>query len=393
MFLFSDFYQIRSIMSVKQKISTKSLVCYFIIVVIFAITRMLSAFGVFDGLGDSFDYIFNVIIQVVILFGLSVLLFSVMTKNKPRDTFKFFGYKKISAKAVLISIGIGVIVYFLNVFVASFFNVLLALFGYSSSSSSITPSSYPFWLFLVNVLVSAVLPGICEETAHRGLLLKGLSGHGQKTALILSSLLFGLMHMNIDQFFYATLIGFLVGYLALICDSIYPAMIIHFMNNFLSTFAGYSSFNNLGFESIINGFNVVLQRSFILGFLLIAVFVAGLALLLKVLIKMLFKETTVKNMANLQDRLIRQIQKENYLKELEKTAKNEEITEPDSISFEEFDKLYKQNNVELGLMSNLEKQTLNDPPVKTSLFAKFLLAGIFIITAGVTIFTFVWGVL
>ena len=380
-------------MSVKQKISTKSLVCYFIIVVIFAITRMLSAFGVFDGLGDSFDYIFNVIIQVVILFGLSVLLFSVMTKIKPRDTFKFFGYKKISAKAVLISIGIGVIVYFLNVFVASFFNVLLALFGYSSSSSSITLSSYPFWLFLVNVLVSAVLPGICEETAHRGLLLKGLSGHGQKTALILSSLLFGLMHMNIDQFFYATLIGFLVGYLALICDSIYPAMIIHFMNNFLSTFAGYSSFNNLGFESIINGFNVVLQRSFILGFLLIAVFVAGLALLLKVLIKMLFKETTVKNMTNLQDRLIKQIQKENYLKELEKTAKNEEITEPDSISFEEFDKLYKQNNVELGLMSNLEKQTLNEPPVKTSLFAKFLLAGIFIITAGVTIFTFVWGVL
>lgn len=278
-------------------------------------------------------------------------------------------------------------------FVASFFNVLLALFGYSSSSSSITLSSYPFWLFLVNVLVSAVLPGICEETAHRGLLLKGLSGHGQKTALILSSLLFGLMHMNIDQFFYATLIGFLVGYLALICDSIYPAMIIHFMNNFLSTFAGYSSFNNLGFESIINGFNVVLQRSFILGFLLIAVFVAGLALLLKVLIKMLFKETTVKNMTNLQDRLIKQIQKENYLKELEKTAKNEEITEPNSISFEEFDKLYKQNNVELGLMSNLEKQTLNEPPVKTSLFAKFLLAGIFIITAGVTIFTFVWGVL
>ena len=323
---------------------------------------------------------------------MSVFLFNALTKNKLRDTFKFFGYKKISAKAVLISIGIGVIVYFLNVFVATFFNVLLAFFGYSSTSSSITPSSYPFWLFLVNVLVSAVLPGICEETAHRGLLLKGLSGHGQRFALIMSSLLFGLMHMNIDQFFYATLIGILVGYLALICDSIYPAMLIHFMNNFLSTFAGYSSFNNLGFEKIINGFNAVLQRSFILGFLLIAVFVVGLAFLLKILIKMLFRETTVKNMANLQERLIRQIQKENYLKELEIMSKEVRM-QPNSISFEEFDKLYKQNNVELGLMSNLEKQTLNEPHAKTSLFAKFLLAGIFIITAGVTIFTFVWGLL
>lgn len=379
-------------MSVKQKLSTKSLVCYFIIVLVFAINRMLYAFGVFKGLGDSFDYLFNVITQIVILFALSVFLFNALTKNKLRDTFKFFGYKKISAKAVLISIGIGVIVYFLNVFVATFFNVLLAFFGYSSTSSSITLSSYPFWLFLVNVLVSAVLPGICEETAHRGLLLKGLSGHGQRFALIMSSLLFGLMHMNIDQFFYATLIGILVGYLALICDSIYPAMIIHFMNNFLSTFAGYSSFNNLGFEKIINGFNAVLQRSFILGFLLIAVFVVGLAFLLKILIKMLFRETTVKNMANLQERLIRQIQKENYLKELE-TMSKEVRMQPNSISFEEFDKLYKQNNVELGLMSNLEKQTLNEPHAKTSLFAKFLLAGIFIITAGVTIFTFVWGVL
>ena len=379
-------------MSVKQKLSTKSLVCYFIIVLVFAINRMLYAFGVFKGLGDSFDYLFNVITQIVILFALSVFLFNALTKNKLRDTFKFFGYKKISAKAVLISIGIGVIVYFLNVFVATFFNVLLAFFGYSSTSSSITLSSYPFWLFLVNVLVSAVLPGICEETAHRGLLLKGLSGHGQRFALIMSSLLFGLMHMNIDQFFYATLIGILVGYLALICDSIYPAMIIHFMNNFLSTFAGYSSFNNLGFEKIINGFNAVLQQSFILGFLLIAVFVVGLAFLLKILIKMLFRETTVKNMANLQERLIRQIQKENYLKELEIMSKEVRM-QPNSISFEEFDKLYKQNNVELGLMSNLEKQTLNEPHAKTSLFAKFLLAGIFIITAGVTIFTFVWGVL
>ena len=379
-------------MSVKQKLSTKSLVCYFIIVLVFAINRMLYAFGVFKGLGDSFDYLFNVITQIVILFALSVFLFNALTKNKLRDTFKFFGYKKISAKAVLISIGIGVIVYFLNVFVATFFNVLLAFFGYSSTSSSITPSSYPFWLFLVNVLVSAVLPGICEETAHRGLLLKGLSGHGQRFALIMSSLLFGLMHMNIDQFFYATLIGILVGYLALICDSIYPAMIIHFMNNFLSTFAGYSSFNNLGFEKIINGFNAVLQRSFILGFLLIAVFVVGLAFLLKILIKMLFRETTVKNMANLQERLIRQIQKENYFKELEIMSKEVRM-QPNSISFEEFDKLYKQNNVELGLMSNLEKQTLNEPHAKTSLFAKFLLAGIFIITAGVTIFTFVWGLL
>ena len=294
-------------MSVKNKVATSSLICYFIIVVIFAMVRMLSAFGVFDGLGAEADYIFNVIIQVVILFSLSILLFSLFQKNKIKDTFRFFGCKKINGKAVLISIAIGVVVYFLNIFVATFFNSILSLFGYSASSSTTYMESYPFWLFIVNILITAVLPGICEEIAHRGLLLKGMSGLGQAKALILSSLLFGFMHMNIQQFFYATLIGFLVGYLALICDSIYPAMIIHFMNNALSVFAGYSSFNNLGFEKIIESLNVILQSNIILGFLFVVLFLVALVYLLMILIKLLFRETTMKNMKKLQLQIMKQL--------------------------------------------------------------------------------------
>lgn len=381
-------------MSLKSKVSTSSLICYFLIVVVFAIIRMLSAFGVFDGLDDSFDYFLNVIIQVFILFAMSVLLFSAFQKNKVKDTFKFFGYKKISFKAVLISIGIGIIVYFLNIFIASFFNAILSLFGYSLSSTTTYLDSYPFWLFLVNILITAVLPGICEETAHRGLLLKGLSGFGEKKALIISALLFGLMHMNIEQFFYATLIGLLVGYLSLICDSIYPAMIVHFMNNALSVFASYSSFNNLGFEKIIGGFNAALQINFFLGFLLIVVFMVSLSFLLFALVKLLFRETTVKNMAKLQQTLIKQMQKENYIKELESTANEGEAqTVSDSISFEEFDKLYKEHNQKMGLMSNLEQNMLSVPNTKMNALHKILYAGILIITVGVTIFTFVWGIL
>ncbi len=381
-------------MSIKNKVTTNSLVCYFLIVVVFAIIRMLTAFDIFDRLGDSFNYIFNIVIQVIILFGMSVLLFSAIQKNKVKDTLKFFGYKKISFKAVLISIGIGIIVYFLNIFIASFFNAILSLFGYSSSTTTNYLDSYPFWLFLVNILITAVLPGICEETAHRGLLLKGLSGFGEKKALIISALLFGLMHMNIDQFFYATLIGLLVGYLALICDSIYPAMIVHFMNNALSVFASYSAFNNLGFEKIIGGFNAALQTNFFLGFLLIVIFMVSLSFLLFALVKLLFRETTVKNMAKLQQTLIKQVQKENYIKELESTANDGEVeTSADSISFEEFDKLYKEHNQKMGLMSNLEQKMLSAPNVKMSALHKILYAGILIITAGVTIFTFIWGIL
>ncbi len=380
-------------MFIKNKIANSSLICYFLIVVVFALVRMLSAFGIFNALGPSADYIFNVIIQIIILFAMSILLFSAFQKNNIRDTFKFYGYKKISFKAVLISIAIGIIVYFLNIFVATFFNALLSLFGYSSSSTTIYLSSYPFWLFLVNLVVSAVLPGICEETVHRGMLLKGLSGIGQTRALVISSLLFGLMHMNIEQFFYATLIGFLVGYLALVCDSIYPAMIIHFMNNAISVFATYSSFNHLGFEKIVQAFNVALQINFFLGFLLIIIFVVGLAFLLKYLIKLLFKETTLKNMRAVQQQIMNQLQKQAYINELENIKNDQPSGKEITISFDEFDKLYKENNQKLGLMSKLDKDLLSSGKTKLSLTNKILLTGIYIITIGVTIFTFIWGVL
>ncbi len=380
-------------MFTKNKVFTSALICYFIIVVLFAVLRMISAFGVFENAGDYVDILLNIVIQILILFCISIFIFSFLTKNRIKDTFKFYGYKKISLKAILISVGIGIIVYFLNIFVATFFNVLLALFGYNSVSSSTTISSYPFWLFLINIFITAVLPGICEETAHRGMLLKGLSGHGQTRALIISSLLFGFMHMNIEQFFYATLIGLLVGYIAIICDSIYPAIIVHFMNNAISVFAGYSSFNNLGFEKIIGAFNTVIQTNFILGFLIIIMFIIGLAMLLKILLKLLFKETTVKNMESLQEKIMNQIKKENYLKELDAVKNDREIESKNFISFEEFDKLYKQNNQEMGLMSKLEKDMLAEPNQKYNLLHKILFAGIFIISAGVTIFTFIWGVI
>lgn len=126
---------------------------------------------------------------------------------------------------------------------------------------------------------------------------------------------------------------------------------------------------------------------------MIIMFVVGLAFLLKILLKLLFKETTVKNMAFLQDRIMKQIQKENYLKELDAMKNGEKAQTKNFISFEEFDKLYKENNQELGLMSEMEKQMLSEPNQKFTFIQKILLTAIIVISAGVTLFTFIWGVI
>ena len=92
----------------------------------------------------------------------------------------------------------------------------------------------------------AVLPGIFEEIVHRGILLKGYTKEiGVKRALIYSSILFGLMHLNVGQVFYATIMGLLIGITVIVSGSIFPAMIVHFVNNAINIYLVYAAHNQL----------------------------------------------------------------------------------------------------------------------------------------------------
>ena len=47
-------------------------------------------------------------------------------------------------------------------------------------------------------------------------------------------MIFGLLHANVLQFIFATLVGLLLGYITIKTDSVLPAVFIHFANNFRS---------------------------------------------------------------------------------------------------------------------------------------------------------------
>ena len=379
-------------MPVKNKLTRNVFYCYFFIVVLFAVIRMLSSFDVFKPLGEVGEYIINAVIQIILIFSTSIFLFSYLQKNKIKSTFHFFGFKKINFKAVLISFAIGIVVYILNVFVSSFFNSILSALGYNFGSSS-SEGAYPFWIFIINIIVTAVLPAVCEETAHRGLLLKGLSPMGRKNAIIISSMLFGLLHMNITQFFYATLIGFLLGHIATISDNIYPAMIIHFMNNAISVLMRYSQANNLGFDFLFTYINQSIANNALVGFIFVLALIGLLVILLKYLIVLLFRQTSAKKMNELQDVLFKTIARGNYLKELEETARGLYEHDITTISFEEFDKLYQNKTIDMGHTTDLENQIqFSKDDYKIDKITKILMIASFVLSSIVTIYTLFWGI-
>lgn len=90
----------------------------------------------------------------------------------------------------------------------------------------------------VVLLMVAVLPAICEELAFRGFILSGLRHMGHKwRAIVFSSLFFGVMHGILQQSVAATVVGCVIGYLAVQTGSILPCIAYHLTHNSLAVLA------------------------------------------------------------------------------------------------------------------------------------------------------------
>ena len=103
------------------------------------------------------------------------------------------------------------------------------------SLSQIMSESPSLW---VSVGVFALLPAICEELAFRGFILSGLEYRRRtRSAILLSALMFGFLHVLLSlfqQLFNATLLGIVLGLLAVRSRSLLPGILFHFLNNALA---------------------------------------------------------------------------------------------------------------------------------------------------------------
>ncbi len=196
------------------------------------------------------EWLSTLLIQVVIISGVPTLMYTLLVSKNIKTTMSDFGFKKTSWKIILLAVLLGFVIYFLNIFVSSFFQSILYTIGFEDYMVAPIISIDPM---ASEILLVAMLPGLCEEILHRGILLRGLdSATNKRFALIMSSLFFGLLHLDITKFFYASILGCLIGLVSLASDSIYPAIIMHFMNNFLSVYFSYASVKNLPLGNLRN---------------------------------------------------------------------------------------------------------------------------------------------
>jgi membrane protease YdiL (CAAX protease family) len=83
-------------------------------------------------------------------------------------------------------------------------------------------------------LIIAVVPAISEEFLFRGFMMRGfINSYGKIKAVILTSLLFGIMHLLLPKIVITSLIGVLFGVIFVLTDSLVVPIIGHFINNTL----------------------------------------------------------------------------------------------------------------------------------------------------------------
>ena len=114
--------------------------------------------------------------------------------------------------------------------VLTLLNALSLVFSTNVTSSFILELSTQVPWFAA-LLLMAVMPCVLEETVYRGVFYNEYSKINPWKAALLSGLLFGLMHGNLNQFCYAAVMGVLFALVVEATGSVLSTMLIHFWTN------------------------------------------------------------------------------------------------------------------------------------------------------------------
>ena len=174
--------------------------------------------------------VFSVIFSQVVL-ALPAVIYMVACRMPYGETVRF---KKMKVADMLLTLLFGILIQP----VISLISALSMVFAKNVTGVAIfeIAERVPF---LVCLLLVAVMPAVLEETVYRGVFYNEYSKINPLKAALLSGLMFGILHGNINQFCYAAVLGFVFALLIEATGSIVSTMLVHFWTNAASVVTLY----------------------------------------------------------------------------------------------------------------------------------------------------------
>lgn len=224
---------------------------YFLIILLLEIFAPIVLLPIYKFVGVT-DIRIVLLINHIVLFLLPALIYLLINKLSIKQTLRLNRlYLKDTLLIILLGFIVQPVMMFFSLISSFFFNNEVGAFV-----SEITSTPYILLLGLI-----ALLPSITEEVTIRGIVLSGYDNQNKYIAALITGLFFGILHLDPQQFLYATALGFLFAIVVRITNSIYASMIMHFIINGTSaTIAKISSMIVEIFPNINEGAELTLKN-------------------------------------------------------------------------------------------------------------------------------------
>ena len=254
------------------------------------------------------------VIYLISIMGLGIVFFGFILKNYPNGTTSLFikiailiyfiyqikkhriEFNSVSlrssmsafrwAKYVSLSIALKINFTFIAAISITLLFVLFpSLYDYFInflSEQKIEPESRSAISLIITIISTAILTPIWEELFFRGIVLRKLTKRFKPiTAILISSLIFAIVHSGFVGITHAFLMGCMFAYFYLLKQNIWIPIVLHAVINFVSTL--WSTFDSLNLtdlamptrEQLIGELALYGPITFAITFLLLIIFIKG----------------------------------------------------------------------------------------------------------------------
>lgn len=207
-------------------------------------------FVTLGSLAQRWDFNIGVLITEYGIILLPTILF---IKIRGYSLKKVLRLNKLSIKQIFLIPLIAITAYPIAVFGNLLMIIILTMLGKVKPMPIPIPETggeYALLLFLI-----AISAGICEEVMFRGLMQKSYERLGKRKAIVISAIMFGVFHLNLQNLFGPIILGLLFGYILYKTNSIFATMLAHATNNAFALTLGVLMKKLLDYLNKSQGFN------------------------------------------------------------------------------------------------------------------------------------------
>ncbi|MEA4846625.1 MAG: type II CAAX endopeptidase family protein [Clostridiaceae bacterium] len=180
------------------------------------------------------DFHYGILITEFLLIALPTIIYVKIIGASVKKELRFNSLSLIDALLVIVT---AVAAYFVAVFINLIAEILISMMGdliVPDIPFARNPGEYFKLLFII-----AGSAGICEEILFRGFILRAYEKLGMWPDIIITAVLFSILHLNVQNIVAPLFLGIILGFVVYKTNSIYAGIIGHFINNAVSVTWGY----------------------------------------------------------------------------------------------------------------------------------------------------------